>query len=148
MAVNSGPARATRRLNRVAVGGCGRIGASIAVALGSPGRTIHILDIVIGAFDHLPPDAVRQGIVTPFLADITLESDLRATGVQDADVFIAVAGSDAVNVMAAQIARHILGVSSVICILNDPIKRDMYENLELTTISHTEILRDLALQHL
>jgi trk system potassium uptake protein TrkA len=135
-------------LNRVAIGGCGRMGAAIAHALSTPGRVIHILDILPDAFDHLPMENVNQGTVVPFLADITLESDLRATGVQDADVFIATAGSDAVNAMASQIARHILGVGNVICRLNDPVKREMYESLELTTISPTEILRDLTIQHL
>ena len=87
-------------------------------------------------------------MLVPFLADITLESDLRKTGVQDTDVFIAIAGSDAVNIMAAQIALHILEVKTVVCRLDDPVKRDLYEGLDVTTISHTEILRDLALERL
>ena len=91
---------------------------------------------------------MSSGLLVPFLADITLESDLRKTGVQDTDVFIATAGSDAVNIMAAQIARHILEVNSVLCRLDDPVKRQMYEDLDITTISHTEILRDLALERL
>ncbi len=87
-------------------------------------------------------------MLVPFLADITMESNLRKTGVQDTDVFIATAGSDAVNIMAAQIARHILEVNRVVCRLDDPVKRELYEGLEITTISHTEILRDLALERL
>ena len=138
----------TGTLNRIVIGGCGRSGSAIAAALSSPRRTVHVLDIVAGAFDHLPEEPVRRRMVIPYLADITLESELRLTGVQDADVFIATAGSDAVNIMAAQIARHILGVRNVICRLDDPVKRGMYEKLDLTTIGHTEILRDLALQHL
>jgi trk system potassium uptake protein TrkA len=130
------------------VGGCGRTGAAIVDALSKPGRTIRILDVLTDAFDLLPEETVRKGMVIPYFADMTLESDLRATGVQDADVFIATAGSDAVNIMSSQIARHILGVRSVICRLDDPVKRDMYGNLDLTTISHTEILLDLALQRI
>ena len=148
MEANSGSAGAIRRLNRVVIGGCGRSGVAVAHALSRPGRTIHVLDVHPDAFDHLPEETIRQGTVVPRLADITLESDLRATGVQDADVFIAMAGSDAVNIMASQIAHHILGVRNVVCRLNDPVKRDMYNDLELTTISPTEILRDLVVQHL
>ena len=148
MEASSRPAGAIRGLNRVVVGGCGRTGAAIVDALSRPGRTIHILDVLTDAFDHLPEETIRTGMVIPYLADMTLESDLRATGVQDAYVFIATAGSDAVNIMASQIARHILGVRSVICRLDDPVKRDMYENLELTTISHTEVLTGLALERI
>ena len=148
MSASYRPTGATRDLNRIVVGGCGRTGAAIAVALSSPGRTVHVLDILADAFDNLPEDTVRQGMVIPYLADITLESELRLTGVRDADVFIAAAGSDPVNIISAQIARHILGVTNVICRLDDPVKRDMYENLDLTTISYTEVLKDLVLQRL
>ena len=137
-----------RGLNRIVVGGCGRTGAAIAAALSGPGRTVHVLDVLADAFDNLPENTVRQGMVIPYLADITLESDMRLAGVRDADVFIAVAGSDPVNIISAQIVRHILGVTNVICRLDDPVKRDMYENLDLTTISYTEVLKDLVLQRL
>lgn len=148
MVSNGAPLPMTRGLDRVAIGGCGRTGASIAAALSRPGRSVYILDTSIDAFDHLPRDVIRRGFLVPFLADITLESDLRKTGVQDADVFIATTGSDAVNIMAAQIARHTFEVNSVICRLDDTVKRDMYRDLDITTISHTEILRDLALERL
>ena len=148
MTNNCAPLPMIRGLNRVSIGGCGRTGASIATALCRPGRTVHILDSSVDAFDHLPRDIVRNGLLVPFLADITLESDLRKAGVQDTDVFIATAGSDPVNIMAAQIALHILDVNRVVCRLDDPVKRDLYEDLDLTTISHTEILRDLALERL
>ena len=148
MEIGYAPTGASRNLNRVAVGGCGRTGAAIAAALSSPLRTVHVLDVLAGAFDYLPEDAVRKRMIIPYLADMTLESELRLTGVQDADVFIATAGSDAVNIIAAQIARHILGVRNVVCRLDDPVKREMYEKLDLTTISHTEILTDLAIQRL
>ncbi len=148
MATNGAGLEVTRRFNRIAIGGCGRTGASIAAELCRPGRIVHVLDIEVDAFDHLQSEVVRSGQIVPFLADITLESDLRKTGVQDADVFLATTGSDAVNLMAGQIARHILDVAHVVCRLDDPVKRDMYMDLDLTTISHTEVLRDLALQHL
>ena len=148
MSASYRPAGAARGLNRIVVGGCGRTGAAVAVALSGPGRPVHVLDILADAFDNLPENTVRQGMVIPYLADITLESELRLTGVRDADVFIAVTGSDPVNIISAQIARHILGVTNVMCRLDDPVKRDMYENLDLTTISHTEVLKDLVLQRL
>ena len=131
---------------RVVIGGCGRTGAAIASALSMSNRTVVVVDLSQDAFDHLPNDAVQNGRIVPRIGDITLESDLRANGAPDAEVFIAAAGSDAVNIMAAQIARHMIMVGEVICRLDDPVKRDLYEGLDLTIVSHTEILRDLVLQ--
>ena len=139
---------ALTRTDRVAIGGCGRTGAALAAALGASARVVLVMDTSPTAFDQLPVDAVRQGRILPRIADITLESDLRAAGAQDADVFIAVSGSDAVNIMAAQIALHLFRVGQVICSLDDPVKRDLYARLDLTVISPTQPLTELALRHI
>ena len=139
---------ALARTDRVVIGGCGRTGAALAAALGASARVVHVLDTSPFAFDQLPAEAVRRGRISPRLADITLEADLRAAGAQDADVFIAVAGSDAVNIMAAQIALHMFRIGKVICRLDDPVKRDLYAKLDLTVISPTQPLADMALEHI
>ena len=133
---------------RAVVGGCGRSGAAVAVALSELGCRVRVIDIIPSAFDHLPEERGQAGVLEPLLGDITLESDLRLAGVQDCNIFIAVTGNDSVNIMAAQIAQHILQIPTVICRLDDPVKRDLYEQLELVTISHTHMLRDLAVQAL
>ena len=124
------------------------MGATIATALSESGFQVQVFDVKPSAFDQLPGRLVNDGEIQPLLGDITLESHLRIAGTQDAGVFIATSGSDSVNIIAAQIAHHILSVPVVICRLDDPVKRDLYENLELTTISHTHMLRDLVMQHL
>ena len=146
MAVYSRSASDIGRSSRVVIGGCGRTGAAIAVALSASTRIIRILDVSPSAFDHLPTEVVRQGSVLPMIGDITLQSDLRAAGTQEADVFIATSASDTVNLIAAQIARHVLLVKDVICRLDDPVKRDLYQELDLTVVSHTQVLTDLVLQ--
>ena len=139
---------ALARADRIVIGGCGRTGAALAAVLGASARVVYALDTSPSAFDQLPDEAVRRGTILPRIADITLESDLRAIGVQDADVFIAVAGSDAVNVMAAQIALHMFRIGKVICSLDDPVKRDLYSRLDMTVISRTQPLAELALGHI
>lgn len=131
---------------RVVIGGCGRAGAALVSALCESGSLVQALDIAPSAFDRLPPTLIKNGRVQPRLADITLASNLRAARVQDADVFIALTGSDSVNVTAAQIARHIFRVPTVICRMDDPVKRDMYQNLEITAVSHADFVRDAVIQ--
>lgn len=129
---------------RVVIGGCGRTGSVLADALCESGSMVQILDLVPSAFDRLPPHLIRSGKAQPLLADVTLASSLRVARTQDADIFISVTGSDSINVTAAQIALHILRVPTVICRMDDPVKRDMYEALELTAVSHADLVRTLV----
>lgn len=131
---------------RVVIGGCGRTGSVLAAALCESGSLVQVLDLVPSAFDRLSPSLIRSGRVQPRLADVTLASSLRISRAQDADVFISVTGSDSVNVTAAQIAHHILRVPTVICRMDDPVKRDMYEALELTAVSHADLVRDIVIE--
>ena len=142
------PSDAIGGSRRVVIGGCGRTGASIAVAVAESNLQVIALDVSQDAFDSLPEEAVQRGDIFPTLADITLESDLRAVAVRESDVFVAVSGNDTINVMAAQIARHMLQVTRVICRLDDPIKRDLYSELDLTIVSSAQILTDLVARRL
>ena len=78
------------------------------------------------------------------LGDATLESNLRRAVDQDSVTFIAMTSSDTVNIMAAQIAFHTLMIPTVICRIDDPVKRDLYERLELTALSHTNTMTELV----
>jgi trk system potassium uptake protein TrkA len=50
--------------------------------------------------------------------------------------------------MAAQIARHIFKVPRVICRIYDPLRKDIYEQLGLESISPTEVFADLLFNRL
>ncbi len=130
---------------RAVIVGCGKTGADIAVALSEAGYLALILDTAISAFDLLPPGLIEEGDIRPILGDGTLESDLRRASAQDAAVFIAVSGNDPANALSAQIAHHVLHIPKVICRLNDPVMKEMYEGLELTTVSPTGLVRDLII---
>lgn len=131
---------------RAVIGGCGRTGAALASALCEAGSLVQVLDLVPSAFDRLSPSLIKSGRTQPRLADITLASSLRIARAQDADMFISVTGSDSINVTAAQIAHHILRVPTVICRMDDPVKRDLYQTLEITTVSHADLVRDMVVQ--
>ena len=133
-------------IRRVAIGGCGRTGAILAAAFCESGNTVQVLDLVPAAFDRLLQNLVRSGRIYPRIADVTLTSNLRAARIQDSDVFISVTGNDYVNAMAAQIAHHILMVPTVVCRVDDPVKRDMYEALEINPFSHSSLVKDTVVE--
>ena len=143
-----GSAQPRSDFRRAAVAGCGRAGARIAAALAETGYEVTALDIDPAAFANLaaaPPSANPPRLV---VADATLESRLRAADVHEVDVFVAVVGGDAANALAAQIAYHVFRVPMVVCRVDDPIKRDMYESMDIRTISRVNMFADEAVRRL
>ena len=130
--------------SRVVIAGCGRTGAAIAEALSLHGIRVRIIDLAPEAFNRLPARMVERGQISPVLGDVTLESNLRRAVDQDSVTFIAMTSSDTVNIMAAQIAYHTMMIPTVICRIDDPVKRDLYERLELTALSHTNTMTELV----
>ncbi|MCL0028896.1 NAD-binding protein [Dehalococcoidia bacterium] len=143
--VNSTYSLRTNDPRSVVIVGCGRTGAAIATAMSETGSMVHILDVSIRAFDLLPTGLIEYGQIVPMVGDGTLESDLRKASAQDAQVLIAVSGKDAANVMSAQIAHNILGISKVICRLSDPVLKEMYASLGLVTVSPTRLVSKLII---
>ncbi len=126
--------------------GCGRLGASIAHSLLHEEHRIHILDTDQGNFQRLRQDPVSSGRIVPIVGDGTLFADLRNAQIEDAEIFIAVSGRDTQNALASQIAKHIFEVPTVICRMNDPDRKEMYDSLGLTAISGIGPLTDLVIE--
>lgn len=154
MVAAAGYVRAFGDARRAVVGGCGRTGAEIAVALCEAGCEVTVLDTDPTAFERLAArlgasgDAAAARRPRPLVADVTLESRLRAAGAQDADAFFAVVRTDAANALAAQIAFHILRIPLVVCRMDDPIKREMYESMEIKTVSRVSMFAERAIRRL
>jgi trk system potassium uptake protein TrkA len=120
---------------KVVIMGCGRVGAELATVLDQEGQEVTILDRDPDSFRRLPPGfggqrEVGNGIDQDVLARI---------GVGEADAFVAVTQGDNRNVMAAQMAKHIFGVTKVVCRIYDPIREEIYHGLGLETISPTKV---------
>ena len=126
--------------------GCGRIGAATAAALSEEGCRVNILDLNKSAFDLLPKGMIDDGHIVPIIGDGTLESDLRKASTHECDVFIAVSGKDTRDALGAQIAKHVLQVPVVVCRMNDPIRKEMYGQLGLVTISATNLVTDMIVE--
>lgn len=129
----------------IAVIGCGRIGSAIAVSLCQQGHKIIIIENDVTAFDRIPSTLLEDGNITLRDGDGTLESDLLKASLQDADIFVAATGKDSSNVMGGQIAKHILMIPTVICIIRDTTLSEMYSKLGIQTINTVDMMVDLIL---
>ena len=124
--------------------GCGRLGAMVAKALVDKGDNVTILDTDPENFRRL----AEQPGLSMLVADGTSNEDLRRSGIERADAFIALTAQDTVNALAAQVAQQTFGVQKVVCRINDPIRREMYEQLGLRTVSPPQVMTELVLQAL
>ena len=98
-----------------------------------------VLDIDPSGFRWLASSFKGQTIV----GDGTDEDALRKAGIDSADAFIATTQGDNRNVLAAQKVRHVFRIPKVVCRIYDPIRREMYRDLGLETISPTTITAEL-----
>lgn len=119
--------------------GCGRVGAFLAGLLDEDGHAVTVVDLERASFGHLPQSFKGNTL----LGNGTDLDTLRQAGVENAEALFALTQGDNRNLMAAQIAKGIFGVSRVIAKVNDPIRARLYRTQGLTTISRTTILGTL-----
>lgn len=115
--------------------GCGRVGASLATALAADEHDVVVIDKDPASFANL--GSAFNG-VTVTGTGIDTET-LRQAGIERADAFAAVTSFDNVNLMASQMAKQIFRVTKVIARVNDPRKRDAYDEFAVETISPTDL---------
>ena len=118
---------------RVVVVGCGRMGAQVARDLDREGHQVTVIDESADTFRRLGSEFAGQTVL-----GLGIDEDvLRAAGIEQADAFVAVAQSDSINIMAAQVAKEFFGVPKVVARMYDPRREDVYRSLGLETISPT-----------
>lgn len=125
--------------------GCGRVGAQLATMLDRAGHEVVVIDQNASAFQRRLPETFRGRKV---LGNGIDQDVLRRAGVAEMDAFVSCTQGDNRNVMAAQIAKHIFGVSRVVCRIYDPIREEMYHTLGLRTISPTTVGAKLLMEAL
>jgi trk system potassium uptake protein TrkA len=119
---------------KVVIMGCGRVGAELATLFDREGQEVTILDIDPDSFGQLSPDFKGSCVVGNGID----QDVLRRVGLAGADAFVAVTPGDNRNVMASQMAKHIFGVSRVVCRIFDPVRQELYHGLGLETVSPTK----------
>lgn len=113
--------------------GCGRVGILLTLELSKAGHDVTVIDKNPSAFDRLPPgfDA-RTFVGLGFDRDV-----LEEAGIKEADAFLAVSSGDNSNILSARVAREHYHVPKVIARIYDPLRADIYERLNIPTVSTT-----------
>src|SRR5919204_1125901 len=113
--------------------GCGRVGAALTVSLSKGGHSVAIIDKRADAFERLPPGFQAKQVVGVGFDRTVLEE----AGIKEADAFIAVSNGDNSNIVSARVAREYYHVPRVIARIYDPLRADIYERLNIPTVSTT-----------
>lgn len=126
--------------------GCGRLGSILANQLSRLGNNVVVVDRDETAFENLSIEF--SGFrVTGDAAELAV---LRRAGIEKADCLLAVTRHDNVNLMVAQVARTVFGVSTVIARVFDPSRQAVYDQFGIDTVCPTLLSADsfLAALHL
>jgi trk system potassium uptake protein len=118
---------------RAVIMGCGRVGILLTQELAKRGHDVAVIDKNATAFDRLPPGFVAKQIVgLGFDRDV-----LEDAGIKEADAFLAVSSGDNSNIVSARVAREHYHVPQVIARIYDPMRAEIYERLNISTVSTT-----------
>jgi trk system potassium uptake protein TrkA len=117
----------------VIIMGCGRVGILLTQELAKQGHEVTVIDKNAAAFSRLPPGFEARMIVGLGFDREVLEE----AGIKEADAFLAVSSGDNSNIVSARVARETYHVPKVIARIYDPMRADIYERLNIPTVSTT-----------
>lgn len=130
----------TQRKLFIVIVGCGRSGAYLANRMSREGHHLVVIDLRPEAFESL--SAAYSGFRVE--GDATEIAVLRRAKTDRADLVVAAATDDNVNLMVAQIAHVILGVPKVIARVFKPEREGIYQALGIDTLCPTTLFGDLV----
>ncbi len=129
---------------QVVIVGCGRVGAHLATSLDQRGDRVAVIDSDQNAFSRLDPDFSGLAIRGTGID----EDVLRSANIASADAFLAVTNWDNTNLMAAQVARTVFGVTMVAARVYDPVRAELFANMGIVTICPTITITNLLMDNL
>jgi trk system potassium uptake protein TrkA len=116
---------------KVMIIGCGRQGSELSKTLSLNGCEVTVVDNDPTSFGRLGPSF--KGKVIP--GDGIDRDVLVQGGIDHADGMAAVTASDAINIVAARLARQFFKVPRVVARVHDPLKAEIYQRLGLMTVT-------------
>lgn len=119
--------------------GCGRVGSTFARMMYRDGHNVTVIDLLSESFRRLGSRFKGQRVIGNGLDQDVL---VRA-GIKNCDIFVSVTQGDNRNIMAAQIAKVVFEVPTVITRINDPVRAEAYRDMNIETICGTTILSGL-----
>lgn len=126
----------------IVIVGCGRLGSYLANRLSGDGHAVVVIDLKESTFDNLSVDFSGFRIE----GDATHIAILQQARLKKADVLIATAHDDNVNLMVAQVARKIFGVPQVLARVFDPKREEVYAKLSIETVCPTSVAAEMFLK--
>lgn len=116
--------------------GCGRVGSTLARMMYHDGHNVTVIDLLNESFRRL--GSKFKG--TRIQGNGVDEDVLRRAGIDKCDVFVSVTQGDNRNIMAAQMAKLVYKVPTVMTRISDPIRADVYREMGVVTICGSTIL--------
>lgn len=120
----------------IIVGGCGRVGADLAVRLSDEGHDVVVIDSNEDAFARIGTTFNGESVV----GDITDKAILGRAGIERADALAAVTPSDNANLMAVQIATKLFEVPHTVARLFNPQREGSYRKMGVRYVSETSMI--------
>ena len=112
--------------------GNGRVGSELSNALVGE-HDVSIIDKNPEAFHAYPPgEGARKIVGLGFDRDV-----LEDAGIKEAEAFVAVSSGDNSNIVSARVALEHYHVPKVVARIYDPRRADIYERLNIPTVSTT-----------
>jgi trk system potassium uptake protein len=124
----------------IVIVGCGRTGAYLANRMSREGHSLVVIDSNSEAFDNL--SVAFSGFRVE--GDATELAMLRQAKIDRADLVVAAAADDNINLMVAQIAKKIFHVPRVIARVFQPDRESIYQALGIDTLCPTTLFGDLV----
>jgi trk system potassium uptake protein TrkA len=121
--------------------GCGRLGSILANQLSRLGSSVVVVDRDEVAFQNLSVEFSGFQVI----GDAAELAVLRRAGIEKADCLLATTRHDNVNLMVAQVAKTVFGVSKVIARVFDPSRQAVYDQFGIDTVCPTLLSADAFL---
>jgi len=119
----------------ILIAGCGKVGSRLADFLCEKGHDVSIVDNDRSRFELLSYEFsgfTIQGV--PIDQDV-----LRQAGIEGCDAVAALTEDDNTNIMVCQIAREIFHVEKVVGRIYDPLRENIFSQLQIKTICPTNL---------
>lgn len=132
----------------VVILGSGRTGAELATSLTGNGDRVSVIEKDPRHVIHLPEQLVNEGKIDLVRGDGSVTITLQRAGIEEAELFIALAGKDTLNGLVAQKVRQLFKVKRVIARVRDLALADLYDSLGIEVYCPTRASVDYVVSSL
>jgi trk system potassium uptake protein TrkA len=119
------------------------VGREVALGLVEHGDDVSVVDKRREALDDLLGRSFDGTVHVGLVYDV---DTLRDSGIEDADVFLALTDSDNANLMAVQIAKEVFDVPRAIARLDDPHREAAYRALGVSFVAGARLVSEVFIE--